>query len=140
MRRAITFFIVTIVIVVVWWLPLVRAMQFFKDASQVYAETSSINAWNDFNYSRNLLISYTFSLLISAVTGWVFCKTRIWLLLLPLGISFLIAFALILLKPENVIVLIPPLTQGFLPAFFSTIVAAIGAAIVSFARYIKTRP
>ncbi len=121
---------------ILWLVPLVRAFRLFIDTSVVHAETQSINAWNDYAFSRELLVSYSFCLLIAALLAWLLLRTRIWWLGFPLAASFLIAFDVIRLKPESVIVLISPM-EPLRPAAFSIVAALVAVLILWLKRHAR---
>ena len=123
MRRALTFLAMT----GIWTLPIIRAFQLFRYSSGVFSEDGSINAWNDYAFSRALLVSYFFCLAVGIFLTWLFFRRRDMLMAIPLSGAFLIAFGIILARPESVIVLFPTM-HPLLPALFS--IFALLAAVV----------
>jgi hypothetical protein len=103
MRRALTF----TAIFALWVLPLIRSIEFFRKTWGVFTEDGSINAWNDYAFSRVILVCYIINLIVGVFLTWLFFRTRCDLLALPLSASFLIAIYIVLLQPESVIVLLP---------------------------------
>ena len=108
-------------VVAVWLAPLTRAFRLLNYGSGVFAEDQSLDAWGDYMFGWQLLVSYGCSLLVGIGLVWLLCRTWNLLLLLPVSASLAIAFYVTWLQPESVIVLFPVM-QPFRPAVFSALV------------------
>lgn len=127
MKRTLVF----IAIFGLWALPLIRALRFFRYASRVYSGDSSINAMNDYIFSRAILGSYLFTLSVGIFIAWLFFFKRNRLMAFPLAGSFLIPIVMILKQPEQVIVLFPTMSPDA-PALLSIILLAVSLASLCF--------
>ena len=124
-------------VVAMWLAPIVRAFRLLNYGSGVFAEEQSLDAWSDFAFGGQLLISYGFSLMVGMGLVWLLCRTWNWLLLLPVAASLAIALYVTWLQPESVIVLFP-IMQPFRPAVFSALVGL--AAFLMMRLYPQTEP
>ena len=110
-----------------WALPLVRAVRLLSYALSV--DEGSIDTANDTSFGSSLVFSYCFSFAVALAIAWILPSRRTWLLLLPLAGSLLLAFDVIRIAPESVIVIFPTM-HPFRPAIFSVFIAGVGALIV----------
>ena len=116
-----------LLLTLLWCLPLGRAVALYQATQATFAETNSVNDYNDVAYSIALLKVYGISLLAGlGFAGIVFCRPRI-ALWLPFFGQLCAVLGIIFVHPERVIVLFPDL---LFPWPVAVCVAATGLAAV----------
>jgi len=100
-----------IVLVGTWFVSVCRAIVFVIENYRVYAETRSVNAWNDFAYGRLILFSDLICVGIGLGALWFAGRSQrgriAWIPILASAASGILVLAR---NPEEVIVLIPTFT------------------------------
>jgi len=103
-----------IALAAVWGICLHRAILFGIDSRAVYAQAGSIDAWNDYVYAVQIVVSYA----VCAGTGfgawWRAGRRSVFRV--PVWTSMLSGLCMVLLKPEAVIVFIPSLAPFYAAA------------------------
>lgn len=112
-------------VVVSAWLPPV-----FRAVRLVDSEATTGDAWGDYAFGAQLLVSYGFGLVVGLSLVWLLCRTCNWLLSLPASASGVVGLYVSLTQPQSLIALFPAM-QPFRPAVFS---AVIGLAALLMAR------
>ena len=121
-------FVVAIIFTALWVGPLLRAVNFFRDARAVFAGVHSINAANDLWFSGKLLASYSVSLLASFVVARTVSRVARLILIVPMGILGFAVAEVIKIRPESPIVLFP-LMVPWRPAFISMVAVSVALLI-----------
>jgi hypothetical protein len=94
-----------------WLICICRAVVFLADTHRVYAETNSINGWNDFAYGRQILFSDLMCAGIGLGALWLAERNQTgWIAWIPILASAASAIIVMARRPEEVIVFIVPLT------------------------------
>ena len=93
-----------------WFVPAIRAVRFGKWAWDGYADTGSINAWNDWHFATSLGLAYLLSGASSILICWLLLRAQNVVRWTLWGISILCLSHLIWLAPEEPIVLFPTLS------------------------------
>ena len=119
--------------VLLWCWPLARAASFYQESGDYLKETGSIDAGWDVNYSLDLLHSYTYSLGAALAVVWCLAvRPRIAFVLPVLAVLFA-AFEVLLLHPEEPIVLLPAM-HPYRPTLISLLALLAALAIRSVPR------
>ena len=117
-----------ILFVVLWAVPLDRAVAFFRRTQAYFVETGSINASNDVGFSNSLLISYAISLFACLALAWLAYRRPRLALVIPFAMLMFAVVEVLRLRPEEPIVLFPTI-QPWKRALIS-IAAVIVAVLV----------
>ncbi|MCO5052413.1 MAG: hypothetical protein M9920_08925 [Verrucomicrobiae bacterium] len=121
-------------LVTLWSLPVTRAVAFIGYADGVYAAEQTINASNDVRYGLVLLATYLFCLSVEVVLCCLLARKSVVALLILLSMPVWIAIQIIRFKPEEVIVLIPPLNVLW-PLKWNALALLLGLSVFAFQQY-----
>jgi hypothetical protein len=127
-------YLVGFVAVLLWSVPLTRAIRLYRESWHYLSETRSSDAGRDVDFSLDLLHSYTYSLGAALVVVWcLFSRPRA-VFAIPLCVALFAPCEVILLRPEEAIVLIPVM-HPYRPAFISIFALLVALAL----RYLPRR-
>ena len=117
-----------------WFVPAIRAVRFGKWAWDGYADTGSINTWNDWHFATNLGLAYLVGGASSTLLCCLLLRRRTAVLWTLWGISTACLIRLICVAPEEPIVLFPAIS----PLRFVLVFVTLG--ITAVASFLDSRP
>ncbi len=124
---------VWVITILLWCIPLTRAFGLYRKSQRYFAETGSIDAGRDMDFSLALLLSYTWSL--GAALGVVWClfsRPRA-VFALPVCVVLFAAYEVIRIRPEEPIVFFPSM-HPYRPAIISILALLVALALRYFPR------
>ena len=113
----------------VWLVPFVRCFRFLKWAEEYYADTQSINAFNDFHYALSLAIAYFLCVLVSFGLLFLAIRMKRYWLLLILVLPLWSTIQVIIVAPEEPIHLFPAMSP-FGPVCWHLFAAVLALTMV----------
>jgi len=114
--------------VLLWFWPLARAVRFYQELCGYLKETGSIDAGRDVDFSLDLLHSYTYSLGAALAVVWCLAGRPRTAFVLPAFAVLYAAFEVLLLHPEDPIVVLPAM-HPYRPALISLFALLVALAL-----------